>query len=353
LSLATVSAALSGSGRVKPATAKRVLNAAEAAGYRTNPLASAVMSEVRRSSNRTFRGLVAVVEIEEKDRPISSARYHSDIVRGAADRAADLGFKLETFAVGGDGLPIQRFEAILKARSIRGVILLPAWNEPDLSCLDWSGLAGVYADYAIERPVLNSVHPDHYRAMIMALKHLRMLGYRRPGMFVAPRVDERIQYRWQAAYLAFQANPGGFSESIPTLKAAGMDASEFTRWFRKYSPDVVLGHDTKAIDWMEATGASVPGTHGFVCLDLLMKDRPCAGLDLQPHLVGSLALEQVTAQIHRNEFGIPAVPLATAIAARWNDGPTVRPVAPCARDEVSESGAVVESSEAVVPDSAI
>jgi LacI family transcriptional regulator len=230
---------------------------------------------------------------------------------------------------------------------------LPACNEHDLSFLDWSGLAGVYTDYSIEHPALNSVHPDHYRAMMMLLRHLRMLGYQKPGLFVAPHVDERILYRWQAAYLAFQANPGGFTDAVPTLKAAGMDASEFTRWFKKYSPDVVLGHQTEAIDWMVAAGANVPGNHGFVCLDLLMKDRPCAGLDLQPHLVGSLALEQVAAQIHRNEFGIPTVPLATAIAARWNDGPTVQRVAPCARDEVSESGAVVESSEAVVPDSAI
>jgi len=349
LSLATVSAALSGSGRVKPATAKRVLNAAEAAGYRTNPLASAVMSEVRRSSNSTFRGLIAVVEIEEKDRPISSVRYHSDIVRGAADRAADLGFKLENFIVGGDGLPIQRFEAILKARSIRGVILLPAWNEPDLSCLDWSGLAGVYTDNSIERPALNSVHPDHYRAMMMVLNHLRILGYQRPGLFIAPHVDQRIQYRWQAAYLAFQANSGGFPDAVPTLKTTGLDASEFTRWFKKHAPDVVLGHQTEAIEWMEAAGASVPGTHGFVCLNHLMKDRPCAGLDLQPHLVGLLALEQVVAQIHRNEFGIPTVPLATAIAPRWIEGPTVRRVAPCAQDERPEAGALADSAAFRMP----
>jgi DNA-binding LacI/PurR family transcriptional regulator len=324
LSHATVSAALSGSGRVKPETVRRVLSAAESAGYRANPLASAVMSEVRRSRNSTFRGLLAAVDIAEPDRPLYAIRYHADVVRGAAERAADLGFKLETFIAGGDGVPIHRLDTILKARGVRGVVLLPAWNEPDVSRLDWSRFAGVYTDYAIERPALHSVYPDHYRAMMMVLLHLRTLGYERPGMFVATHQDERIQYRWQAAYMAFQSNAGRFSRLIPTLKSTGLDGREFTRWFKRHSPDVVLGHRTEAVDWMQAAGASVPETHGFVCLNVVMKHIPCAGLDLQPNLVGSLALEQLVAQLHRNEFGIPAVPSSTTLPARWIDGPTVR-----------------------------
>lgn len=333
LSLATVSAALSGSGRVKPATVRRVIEAAESAGYRLNPLASAVMSEVRRSGNSTFRGLVAVVDIDEKDRPIALVRYHADIIRGATDRAAVLGFKLETFIAGGEGLPVHRLDMILKARGIRGVVLLPARNQPDLSCLDWSGFAGIYADYAIEQPALHSVCPDQYRAMMVALKRLRALGYQRPGLFLAPHLDERIQFRWQAAYLSFQANAGAFPVSVPTLKAADLDSGAFAHWFAQYSPDVVLGHRTEAIEWMEAAGARVPDTHGFVCLNVLMKDRACAGLDLQPRLVGSLALEQLVALLHRNELGVPPTPSTTAIAPRWVDGPTVRMVGPGAQDQ--------------------
>lgn len=344
LSLATVSAALSGSGRVKPATARRVIAAAEAAGYRANPLASAVMSEVRRSGNSTFRGLVAVVDMAEKDRPASSVRYHSDIIRGAADSAAALGFKLETFIVGGDALPVHRLGMILKARGIRGVVFLPAWNQPDLSCLDWNSFAGVYTDYVIEQPTLHSIYPDHYRAMMMVLNHLRLLGYRRPGIFLTPRADERIQHRWQAAYLAFQANSGAFPVSVPTLKIAGLDSGAFAAWFAQHSPDVVLGHRTEAIEWMEASGARVPDTHGFVCLNVLMKDRPCAGLDLQPHLVGSLAMEQLVAQLHRNEFGIPPIPSATAIAPRWIDGPTVRTVGAGAQDEPAAAAVHADSA---------
>ena len=59
LSRTTVSDALRGSARVDPRTAERVRRAAEAAGYRRNPLAGALMSELRRSRGGEFRGVLA------------------------------------------------------------------------------------------------------------------------------------------------------------------------------------------------------------------------------------------------------------------------------------------------------
>ena len=110
-----------------------------------------------------------------------------------------------------------------------------------------------------------------------------------------------------------------------------MDAfteEEFVRWFRRYKPDVVLGHNTAAIEWMESCGAEVPGTHGFVSLNVMMKSRPCAGLDLQPRTLGARATELLIAQLQRNETGIPEWPSTTTIPASWVDGPTVRSAPP-------------------------
>jgi hypothetical protein len=80
-----------------------------------------------------------------------------------------------------------------------------------------------------------------------------------------------------------------------------------------------------------------------------MKHRPCAGLDLQPRLVGSQALEQLVAQLHRNEFGIPVVPSATTVAPRWSDGPTVRQVAICPQNEGIASGASADPAAFQAP----
>ena len=101
LSHTTVSEALRDSPRVNPATRKRVQKAAKSVGYRPNPLAGALMSEMRRARSGTFRGVLAILDLDgPENRPASSNRYHRELARGAAARAAELGFKAETIVTG-------------------------------------------------------------------------------------------------------------------------------------------------------------------------------------------------------------------------------------------------------------
>lgn len=324
LSRTTVSDALRGSQRVDPNTAARVREAAKAAGYQRNPLAGALMSELRRSRGSAFRGVLAAINVTEPQRPEPAGRYHQELTAGAQARAGELGFKVETFTVGPGGLTVPRLDSILQSRGIHGVIVLPVWEEPDLSHLDWSRFAGVYTDYIIERPALPTVCPDHYRSLIHALQRLAALGYRRPGLFLQRQQDERLQGRWTAALRTVQeALPR--AAVVPPLLVDAFRAEEFKRWFRRYQPDVVLGHHTEAIAWMEACGARVPATHGFFCINLTHRQQACAGLDLQPRLLGARAAELVIAQLQRNETGLPEWPTATTLPGRWCDGPTLLP----------------------------
>lgn len=323
LSRTTVSDALRGAPRVDPGTVRRVQEAARAAGYQRNPLAAALMSELRRSRGSTFRGVIAAVDLDEPSRPAYAARFHRELILGAASRADELGFKLENFVMGKDGISVQRLDSVLLSRGIHGVLLLPAWDEPDLSQLDWSRYSGVYADYIMDRPPLHCICPDHYRSMMATLVRLAAYGYKRPGLVLHRHNDERLQYRWSGAFRAFQDHHS-WIEPVPPLMATMLNPEEFVKWFRRHRPDVVLSHNTAVIDWMEACGASIPKTHGFVSLNLVMKTRPCAGLDLQPHLLGARAAELLVAQLQRNERGVPEWPTITTISARWVDGPTLR-----------------------------
>jgi LacI family transcriptional regulator len=60
---------------------------------------------------------------------------------------------------------------------------------------------------------------------------------------------------------------------------------------------------------------------------VLPEGRKCAGLDLQPRLLGERGVELLIAQLQRNERGIPDFPLNTMVPARWVDGPTLRALA--------------------------
>jgi LacI family transcriptional regulator len=325
LSHTTVSEALRNSPRVNAATRQRVLKAAKTAGYRANPLAGALMSEMRRSRSGTFRGVVAVLDLDGPGRrPVNAARYHHELAQGASLRAAELGFKTEPFVIDRDEISISRLDAILQSRGIHGIFLLPVSENPDLSQLDWSRYAGIYADYIIERPGLHSICSDHYRSMMMVLQRLQALGYRRPGLVLNGHHDQRLLYRWEAAFQAYQNHHDAFTR-LPPLIVPEIARSEFVVWFRATKPDVVLCHRAEVIAWMEEWGASVPRTHGFCCLNEMMNVIPCAGIDLQPRLLGIRGVELLIAQLHRNEYGVPETPMTTTIPARWVDGPTLRP----------------------------
>ena len=323
LSHTTVSDALRGAGRVDPATVRRVTRAAREAGYQRNPLAAAVMSELRRSRGGTFRGVLAAVDLIEPQRRDPHGVFHGELVTGGRARAVELGFKLEEFVVDHQDLTVPRLDSILQSRGIHGVLLLPSWYAPDWTGLNWTNYAAVYTDYLIDRPALHCVCCNHYRSTMSLLTRTLERGYKRPGLYVERGRDERTQYRFGSAVRTFQEMHPEI-DRVPMLVFEERKRQEFEAWFRRYKPDVVISHFTDVIDWMEACGARLPETHGFASLNVLYRQRPCAGLDQQPRELGARAVELLIAQLQRNERGVPEWPTTTTIPARWVEGPTVR-----------------------------
>jgi LacI family transcriptional regulator len=324
LSPATVSDALRGTGRVDPQTAKRVSAAAEKVGYKINPLTTALMSDLRRSRATTFRGVIAAVDINEGPR-FPHGPFPRQIVAGARQRANELGFQFEEFLAGLQALSLPRLDSILKSRGIHGIMLLPSWSSPDLSTLDWSNYAGVYTDNFIEKPRLHTVCSDHYRSMMDLLARLVARGYKRPGLMLETGRDERLLLRQSAAFRAFQESNSRVIEPVPILFAREPSQKEFSPWFKRHQPDVVLNHFDETIAWMEACGARLPDTHGYVCLNVIARTRPCAALDLQPRQLGARAVELLIGQLQRAEYGSPAWTTTTMLTASWLEGPSLRP----------------------------
>jgi LacI family transcriptional regulator len=323
LSRTTVSDALRGSPRVNPKTVERVRAAAEAAGYERNLLTSNVMSLLRRSRSQKFRGVLAALEIVEEARPAHAVRYNESVLKGVSERANDLGFKVERFEISSAGLRLSRLDTILHTRGIQAMVILPASGFPDLSSLRWERYTAVYIDYFINQPPLHCVCSDHYRSMIGLLQELHQRGYHRPGLFMDITHDERLHFRWEGAFLALQKYLPNLTP-IPALRLPTVTRPRFEAWFRKYNPDVVLGHPPEAMEWMRACGAEIPKTHAFVCLNSLRSMEACAALDLQaPHL-GARAAELVIGQLLHNEFGVPEEASLTTIPAKLLEGPTLR-----------------------------
>lgn len=324
LSKTVVSDALNGRPGVSSATARRVVAAATAAGYQRNPLTSAVMSRLRRKTSAgRVRDTLALVSLHEPGRPVGATPFNRAVQEGAEARALALGFRMESFCLGYDGLTPRRLDEILQCRGIRGVLLLPVWALPEFTEFDWSRYAAVYAEYPGAAARFHAVCSDHHASVISTLERVVQLGFRRPGFFILRQADRRLHYRWSGAFAGHQlAHPE--LGRIPPLLLDDYDPHVFQAWFRRHRPDVVLGHHPAAVDWMEACGAKIPTRHGFVCLNRLSPGRLCSGLDLQPALIGARSAEVLIGQLHRNECGLPETPTLSTVPARWIDGPTLR-----------------------------
>ena len=321
-SKATVANALNGSHRVATATVEKVRAAAAKAGYQRNPMVGAMMSAMRRSQVSTLQGVLAVAEIAEPDRP-EHGPFNRQLISGCNESAEALGFKLESYQLGPGGLSPERLCRVLKARGIRGLILLPSWRTPKFSSFDWSRLSAVYADYIPETPTLNSVCCDHYRSMLELLNRLHARGYRRPGLVLESGRDERVHLRMSAALGAFQSAHRDVHAIKPFL-SSDISKLNVVKWIARAKPDVVLSHHTDVLDWMQAAGLRVPKEIGFAALNLAKSNRSCAGLDLRPREIGRCAVEILIGQIRREAWGAPRVPTNTTLLAEFVDGDTLQ-----------------------------
>ncbi len=323
LSKTTVSDALRGRGRVDPDTAERVRLAAKRSGYAANPLAGALMAEMRRSRGDAFHGVIAAIDFKEAAVNMMHKPFHKALLEGISRSANEQGFRMELFTLGRGELSVSRLDEILCSRGIHGMVVLPSWDAPDLTRLQWDRYAGVYTDYVIKFPSLHSVCSDHYRTMTRAMIILRAHGYQRPGLCIEKHRDERLQHRHSAGYVSARDRAGDLG-AVPPLFLEKLNREEFVAWFKRHSPDAVICHFTEVIQWMKECGARVPETHGYLSPNVIWRRQPCAGFDLQPAMIGARAAEVAIAMLFRNERGIPDWPVMTAIPARWTEGPTLR-----------------------------
>lgn len=324
ISAATVSLALRDSSRVGPTTKNRIVQAARRAGYHTNPLVGSLMAAMRRASHASFQGSLIAVNTSADPSPALTL-YHQQVFEGAMRRARELGYSLELCWIGPHALTLPRLDAVLHARNVPGVIVMPLIETKNFAELNWNPLASVALDHCLEAPALHTVLPDHQLSILAALELLATRGYKRPGLVVTWARDARVKHKWSAGFSSF-CHGQRLASPLPILSADTISRDAFLRWFRTHQPDVVLGHLQADITrWLRECGIEIPRDVGFVQLNWTERVAPCAALDLQPGLLGAAAIESLVAQLQRNEHGIPANPKTITLTARWVEGPTIAP----------------------------
>jgi DNA-binding LacI/PurR family transcriptional regulator len=178
VSVTTVSHALSGRGRVAPATRERVLRIAEDVGYAANPHAQRLVS----GRSRTLAIQIAGFSPAGSTHFLPDAPFFLDVLNGASARAAERDYEL---VLASYDLDLRRAQSL----AIDGAVVVdPSGDELLLRLLPERGLPVV----TTSRPTSGTmrfpwVDNDHGDMTIRALDHLVRMGYSRPVVIATSR----------------------------------------------------------------------------------------------------------------------------------------------------------------------
>jgi DNA-binding LacI/PurR family transcriptional regulator len=314
VSLASASYALRGHPTVSAETQRAVAAVAARMGYRVNPQLAAFMQARRTGRSMRTDATVALVYGGPKQ-PEESDSYFGLCLRGIRALAEERGYALDMIrwnaAKDATGAKLAR---VLDQRGIRGLLLMPAddvsrWTLP----LDWTRFFGVALDHSLTSVPVHRVTDHHAADMATALAHVKAAGWRRPGLVLDPRNNDRTLEMRLGAYLARVSHD--FPEAAPVLMLEpGLDKAKRLRaWTRTQKPDVVLSPDRSL---MELLPEGVPA---FVSLANYAEQEPRAGILIDGEGVGRTAAFLLFSLLENPRTGTGLRPQTILIEGRWQE----------------------------------
>ena len=251
-----------------------------------------------------------------------------DYFDGASQRAAERGYRLETFWLSAPGMTGQRMSRILWTRGIQGVLLPPQEHLTRID-LDWDNLSAVTFGYTLVHPRLHLVSNHEYRTMGTLFAELEKRSYRRVGLVNLREHDKRVDNNWLAAYLVEQTRLP-LEHQLPPLVLEQWNTKTFLSWVEQYQPDAIVTRLPEVIRSLRRAGYRVPDDVGVAYHTLDEKSLSLSGMKKNSFQIGEMAVDLLIDMLHRNERGIPIRPYLLMLEGSWVEGNTLR-AAPASR----------------------
>lgn len=316
----TVSRALKNDPRISSRRREQIQALAEEMGYRPDPMLTslnAYRSGKQKSQFQAALGWITNYPTRSEWHAAEKIGYFA----GAKKQAARLGYKLDEFWLNEEGMTAQRTTDILSARNIQGLIFIPQPRAHTQIQLNWEQFSAISISHTLSQPPLHTITNHHYRSMAQLMRHIKELGYRRPGFACKPQTNEAVDRDWAAAFWAYY--PGDIGAFIPPLISRKWDQKIFHQWLKTYSPDVVISPHRQVALWLKKCGLTIPQDIGFAVTACHNDPGEFTGIDENNELVGKTAVNLVVDMVHRGETGIPEIPQTTLIAGTIIAGSTL------------------------------
>lgn len=298
VSVAAMSNALSGKGKLASTTRKRLRALADERGYRPRP-ALAALSGLRRVAGGSGLALIGFLADRAPDRPeiVAAALnlgYHTLPIRPGSSDAPSLHRHL--LAAGAVGLVLGRCE------------------RTDLFLHPWTDLAVVCSSAVPPGCPYHRVGGDSLETLWRAWLHLLGLGCRRIGaVLFAHRPSIEDDHARLGAMLAAQRGLGG--GAIPPFTGGFADAEGVANWAAKHRPDglIAFHHGVRGMG-----GAALSGVP-MVSLHLARNDLRQTGFVIDEERYAAAAIRVLDASFRQNDLGPSPEPLAIRLRPLWRD----------------------------------
>lgn len=314
LSIATISMALSGRGRISAQTRARVRKVACEMGYRPDPhaalMAKRYVAEVP--------GIPVALLLAQSGRTWFPTKEQVCDFEACAERRS---FNLGIHRVKN----VSEWAQILSAlyhRGVEGVFFPNVELLADFPVNLASKFSVVTLGHYNALPAFHSVHHEIFHSLQTILRELVSRGYRRILPVLRPHeprlVDdvERI-----AAVESLRAEWGSPGPILPPLLKPVWNTNVVAETVAARA-DAVVAFSNWELELLRAGGIRVPEEVGFAAMHV-MEER-VSGTVVPLHECTEAAFEMMSGLIRRSEKGIPSPAHYLRIGKPWNEGTTVR-----------------------------
>lgn len=322
----TVSCALRNHPSIPEKTRERIRRVAQEMGYRPNPLVSALMES--RRSRRMPASTANLAFLHNFGRPEAwrIRRYCVEIFAGAEARAAELGFTLSP-AWCEPGFSPAALTRTLRNRGVVGVILPPLSSYSVPPALEWDAFAATAIGPSLKSPRLHVVGTLFLNLLPIAVKGLHELGYRRIGVCLSPRSNERFDFAWEGGYAIAKRHFLRSKNALYLWNSDALPAPGFVEWMKEHRIEALIVAGTVGVaQQLSEMGLRVPEDCALV--DLLDDSGRVATVHREHEAIGRTAVDVTVNQLLRNERGVPAIRQMIYIDGVFDPRNTVRRFSP-------------------------
>jgi len=325
VSTATVSLALRNDPRIRPEVRKRIQRIAAKAGYKPNPVVANLIAQFRGNRSAAGQGTLGMVFTSENpsDAEVPAVKAWTAACEA---RAHQLGYGFDRFTLGQNKRAPEHLAKIIRARGIRGLIAVGPFPDgviPPKFGRIWQKAATIVIGARPIRPAFSAVTDDHFSTAARAMREVAQLGYRRPGLCLQPDIDVLEEPRFVGGISAEQI-PLSPQSRIPPFRYKPDAESKFKLWVKRHRPDVILTVHAEIREWLESMALSAPEDIGLVHLDRTAGLSGWAGIQQRHDQIGFAAVDMLTGQLQRHEFGLPPFQKCMFVYGTWLDGETVQ-----------------------------